>query len=311
MKRTAMSLMLLAACCFIHPGFAQSQKEETIILKQEPSHPQTVIEIRDGRVWVNGTEVAGAGDLNNNNFRKKIIIDGQGDMPAIRDMGPVSPLRPKALLGVMTAAAGAGNTGARVERVSEGSPAEQAGLRQGDVITKVNDKTIENPADLSQTIGAMEAGAAISITYNRDGKSKQAKATLEAAPEPEARAFRFGPGAPGQLDGFQELFRRFNMEAPALAGTGPELGVTAEDRADGKGVRIEAVKPGSAAATAGLKAEDILLELDGQQISSVRELQQSLRGLKTSEAIKLKYQRSGKTHTAELTFPRKLYKRDL
>ena len=54
--------------------------------------------------------------------------------------------------------------------VSSGSPADKAGLKQGDVITKINDETVGTQGGLSSILGEYRPGDKITITYLRDGK---------------------------------------------------------------------------------------------------------------------------------------------
>ena len=82
-----------------------------------------------------------------------------------------------AFLGVGVANAD-NNGGARVTRVQSGSPAANAGLKTGDVITKVGDTTVQNDADLIRAIRSHEPGDEVTITYTRDGNSAQAKVEL-------------------------------------------------------------------------------------------------------------------------------------
>ena len=60
--------------------------------------------------------------------------------------------------------------GALVGAVSEGSPADEAGLSQGDVIVKVNDQSIDSSNDLRFTIAQMSPGSSISLGYFREGE---------------------------------------------------------------------------------------------------------------------------------------------
>lgn len=69
------------------------------------------------------------------------------------------------------------------QAVANGSPADKAGLKEGDIITKINgeDVNVDNP--LASRMIKYKVGDAVEITYNRDGKEQKTKATLETAPE--------------------------------------------------------------------------------------------------------------------------------
>ncbi len=67
--------------------------------------------------------------------------------------------------------------------VLPGSPAEVAGLREGDIITKINGTDITSRASLSTVTGRFKAGDRINVTYRRGGDTKTTQLTLGTAPE--------------------------------------------------------------------------------------------------------------------------------
>ncbi len=71
-----------------------------------------------------------------------------------------------------------GGNGVLVSEVVKDSPAEKAGLKAGDIVTKVDDNDIENSGDLTMTIRGYEPESKVSISIIRDGKKKKLKATL-------------------------------------------------------------------------------------------------------------------------------------
>lgn len=68
--------------------------------------------------------------------------------------------------------------GALVMSVGEGSPASKAGLKRGDLIIKVNDKTIENANELKNLIGSFEPNSEVSVSYERAGSVNSTKIKL-------------------------------------------------------------------------------------------------------------------------------------
>jgi len=70
--------------------------------------------------------------------------------------------------------------GVRVTGTMPGSPAEKAGLRSGDIVVKLGDKAIESMRDFSDALKAFTPGAKVTVTYQRDGQTKTAEATLVA-----------------------------------------------------------------------------------------------------------------------------------
>ncbi len=73
--------------------------------------------------------------------------------------------------------------GALIRQVSQGGPAEQAGLQSGDVITKVDNTEIKGESDLAQVIEQHKPGDTVTVTYDRNGQSSTAKVTLGTAPQ--------------------------------------------------------------------------------------------------------------------------------
>ena len=72
--------------------------------------------------------------------------------------------------------------GAEVGRVRSGTPAAQAGLRSGDVITAVDGQRISSINDLQSTIDAKKPGDTVTITYTRGGKKHTVRVTLGTRP---------------------------------------------------------------------------------------------------------------------------------
>ncbi|HLY53185.1 MAG TPA: Do family serine endopeptidase, partial [Steroidobacteraceae bacterium] len=72
--------------------------------------------------------------------------------------------------------------GALVSRVVEGSPAEKAGVRVGDVITSVNGQPVKSNGELRNAIGLLHVGDKVEVALMRDGKPMQLTAVLAAVP---------------------------------------------------------------------------------------------------------------------------------
>ncbi|PWG65782.1 DegQ family serine endoprotease [Sediminicurvatus halobius] len=68
--------------------------------------------------------------------------------------------------------------GALVAQVSKGSPADEAGLQAGDVITAVDDESVDDASDLGRAIGLKSAGSEVTLSLMRDGESREITATL-------------------------------------------------------------------------------------------------------------------------------------
>ncbi len=80
-----------------------------------------------------------------------------------------------------SSATGTPGQGALVQSASAGGPAAAAGLQQGDIITKVDDRAVTDADSLIVTVRSHQPGSTVTVTYLRGGASQTAKVTLTAA----------------------------------------------------------------------------------------------------------------------------------
>ncbi|MFO7589812.1 MAG: PDZ domain-containing protein [Acidimicrobiia bacterium] len=95
------------------------------------------------------------------------------DFPDIPDL-PQAP-QGRQLLGIAVEDA---DDGATVVRVTSGSPADDAGLEVGDVITEIDGEAVSGAADVVAAVRSNDAGDEITITYERDGEAETVRVTL-------------------------------------------------------------------------------------------------------------------------------------
>lgn len=174
--------------------------------------------------------------------------------------------------------------GVAVESVVDGSPAQAAGLQKGDVIIRVNGDEITSGRKLSRLIGEISPDHPARITILRNGSEREITATLGKRPGAGSLEL-FGPAGRMELPGFgglPELDRLPRMEVrpgePAVRvfGSRRQIGVSltplTEQLADHYGVEsgalISSVRENSPAAKAGLKAGDVIAEVDGKPVKS-------------------------------------------
>ena len=74
------------------------------------------------------------------------------------------------------------NAGALITSVTNGSPADKAGLRVGDIITKIDDENISTTGDLISAICSHQIGDRVDIVYYRGNVQQIVTATLEESP---------------------------------------------------------------------------------------------------------------------------------
>jgi serine protease Do len=77
--------------------------------------------------------------------------------------------------------------GVLVSTVDANSPAAQAGIRAGDVLTAIDGRAVRAPADVSASVGAAARGATLDVRLVRDRKEMTAKVTIPDDPPARAR----------------------------------------------------------------------------------------------------------------------------
>ncbi len=166
------------------------------------------------------------------------------------------------------------STGALVVAVTTGSPADEAGLQAGDVITAVDDEPVDAENDLADRIAAYRPGDTVSLTVERPGEEpRQVTVELGAQPEDESVAYLGVRYRASPLPGMQgrewlpfEQFRGLPFDE--LPFSFPE--------GDVAGVIVQRVIEGSPAEAAGLQAGDVITALDGEPVESAQALTESI-----------------------------------
>ncbi|MAY60940.1 MAG: serine peptidase [Rhizobiales bacterium] len=148
--------------------------------------------------------------------------------------------------------------GALVAQPQSDTPAAKAGIQSGDVVTAVNGETVEGPRELARKIGNIEPGKSVDLTIWRDGKSEKKTVTLGTLPMDMASA---SPDDNQPED-----------EAPSATTTLDDFGLTVVPSDDGAGLVITDVAPGSAASDRGLRAGDVILSVNNQEVTDAKQM---------------------------------------
>lgn len=149
--------------------------------------------------------------------------------------------------------------GAVIADVTKGSPAEKAGLKQGDIILKYNNHNVINIATLRNAISLMKPGANVTLSVMRDGKVKNYDIVIAEFPK-EGSVLA---SAKENKYGFQ-----VQTITPEIA-----QGLSLSDE---KGVIISKVEPGTPAAWAGLRKGTVIVGANNKKIANAEEFQQAL-----------------------------------
>ncbi|MBC7664854.1 MAG: Do family serine endopeptidase [Caulobacter sp.] len=165
--------------------------------------------------------------------------------------------------------------GALVSTVAPNSGAAKAGLRSGDVITKVNGDAIQEPGMLSSRVGLARPGDKVTLEVWRDKKLETVVATLGASTDKEDVAKVQGDGDNGAKLGL--ALRPLNRDERGEVGASGLL----VQNADG------------AAAKAGVQEGDVLLAVNGKPVTSVDEVKSVLAANPKRKSVALLIWRDG------------------
>lgn len=189
-----------------------------VVGDHEPGDKVKVTWYRNGKKMTGSTELAESRKMAFQHFMAPDHGDIEWDMENY--YGDVADMEPRAFLGV-TPGDDDGN-GASIGSVEEGTAAETMGIRKGDVITKVNDVTIDDFGTLSKTIRSMEPGAAVAVTLLRDGQPMTLNGELGKRDFDHVisinpmREFRFEGMAPEDRDEFRRDMDELRREMDQL-----------------------------------------------------------------------------------------------
>jgi Do/DeqQ family serine protease len=141
------------------------------------------------------------------------------------------------------------SSGALVAGVSQGSAAERAGVKTGDIITSINGVNMKGAGELRNAIGMLRVGDKVEIGLLRDGKQRKVVALVAERSESEtASAVEINKG----------------LEGADLA-----------DAPDGGGVLVRGVQEGSPAARAGLRANDVIVSVGRTPVSNAKSFREA------------------------------------
>ncbi|PZN34089.1 MAG: serine endoprotease DegQ [Proteobacteria bacterium] len=163
-----------------------------------------------------------------------------------------------------------GTRGALVSQVVEGSAAEKAGIRAGDIITSVNGRQVTTSAELRNAIGLMRVGEKVEIGLLRDGKPRRVTAVIGERDSVSAESS-------GQIHAAFE-------------------GASLANADNNGGVQVQSVAEGSPAQRAGLRANDVIIGVGRMPIRNMDDLRKAVSNVR---AFAITIQRGN----ARLVFP--------
>jgi len=293
--------------------------EQIIISRTGDQKEKIIVEINGDKITVNGKPVDEYkdGDVN---VRVQKLKEARIPRTGIWNMNGdgennfhfFSEDANHAMLGVTTEKV---DQGVEVQDVTKESAAEKAGLKEKDIITKIDDKKIEDPDGLSSAIKNHKPGDKVTVTYLRD--KKEQKATAELTKWKGMNVFSSTPEFKMDM-GDMNLGRTIPRikttpygQNWSWSGGGPKLGLSVQDNEDGKGVKVIEVDDESNAEKAGLKEDDIITEVDGKAVNGADEMAKMVKENKDKASMMMKIQRGGKSQNIEVKMPKKIKTADL
>jgi S1-C subfamily serine protease len=169
-------------------------------------------------------------------------------------------------------------TGAYVQRVVKGGPAERAGVKDGDVVVSIDGKSVQSSEAFREILGGMKPEQNVRVELLRDGNRQTISVTLGS--RPNLSEF-FGRGWNGEM--YKDALRGWPI------GNRARLGVSLVELTDqlrehfgvdeGKGVLVASVEAGSAAAKSGVKAGDVIVSIGTVDVTSVGDIVRELHKL--------------------------------
>lgn len=177
--------------------------------------------------------------------------------------------------------------GALINRIEPGAPADKAGLEAGDVILKIDGKSIEKSADLPRLVGNTKPGTKSNLTVFRRGATKEMSIVI-AELEPEKTA------------------KRSNVpeEKPKATASTQGLGLVVIDLTDAQktelkikgGVRVESLQ--EQAARSGLREGDVILGIGNHEVTTMKEFEAALAKIDKSQSVSVLFRRGELTRFA-------------
>lgn len=327
MKQYFVKRTLIAGLALLTiPAFAQSDKEKEktknkeketehiVITRTGDNEGKTVIEIDGDKVKVNGKEVEKGKSNGVTVQRHKYSGNAVRVLPRTHDwdfdfdydnnLSLFSEDANRAMLGVVTDEA---DKGAKITSITDESAAEKAGLKVGDVITRIDDEDIDGAGDVADAIHDHKPGDKVTVTYLRDGKEQ--KVTAELGKWKGVKINTLAPTrvmpdvwTPGSGQGFRNIYG---------GGGQPKLGLQIQDTDDGNGVKVLEVAEESNAAKAGLKEDDVITHIDDKAVNSTDEITRIIRESREKTSVNMQVKRNGKSQKIEVRIPRKIKTTDL
>ncbi|MGH9709672.1 MAG: DegQ family serine endoprotease [Candidatus Acidiferrales bacterium] len=166
-----------------------------------------------------------------------------------------------------------GGGGALVGDVTQGSPADKAGLKRGDIILGLDGQSINSYGDLTARIASTAPGTSVQLKVFRDGKTFEVPVTLGQLPE------KGGTSASASAEGGSSENSGKALEGVQVENVTPEIAQQLNLPASAHGVVVDSVDQSSAAAAAGLQRGDVIVEVNHKPVNNMTEFRAAMAGI--------------------------------
>jgi serine protease Do len=169
--------------------------------------------------------------------------------------------------------------GAVIGSVTEGSPADKAGLKPEDLVQAVDGVAVQDNSDLSRYIAGKTPGTTVKLKLLREGVSKDVAVTLGTFPD-----------ADEEQQDTQAKRQRLGMTLRDLS---PDLAERLDLPRNTRGVVVGSVEPGEAAEDAGLQRGDVIVSVNGKSVDGVDAFESAVDQAKSVGVARLRVLRGG------------------
>jgi len=194
-----------------------------------------------------------------------------------------------------------------VYNVEKNSPAWRAGLKEGDVILKINGRRVENTSFLAAEIREKKPGEKVVLEIRRNSKIKKIEIKLGELPEKKYRRLYFKHRKFPEIDIFKPKFdKRFKFYLRSKKYIGVYVQECTKELAEyfgikeGKGLLVTKVVKDSPAEKAGIKVGDVLVKADGKLLDSTDKLVSIIQKKEVGEILKIELVRNKKRRVIEV-----------
>jgi serine protease Do len=162
--------------------------------------------------------------------------------------------------------------GVLVAAVEEGAPAAKAGLKEGDVLTKLAGHPVFNVRQLQHDVANLAIGKQVDLTVLRDGQPHQLRATVEQQPT-TAVQHATDTDQPSAENGSAVAVDKFGLKLGDLT---PEHAKELGFRKNVQGALVTGVDQGSAAEQAGLRPGTVIVKVENRPVRDAQSAAQAI-----------------------------------